>query len=134
MGRKLKLNDELQNKICTAIRAGNYASVAAQYAGISEATFYKWMAFGEKQKSGVYVEFREAIKKAEADAEVAAVAIIQKQAPDNWQAAAWYLERKHFDRWGKKEKHEHSGEISAQIVRIPVKQTQEEWQQERNNE
>lgn len=129
---KLKLNDELQQKLCNAIRAGNYASVAAQYAGIGESTFYHWLAQGEKQQSGRYREFLEAVKKAESDAEIAAVAIIQKHQADNWQAAAWYLERKHYDRWGRKEKIEHSGDVGLNVVRVPAKQTKEEWQQEQS--
>ena len=99
--------------ICTAIRAGNYAEVAARYAGISEATYYRWMQRGGEDsgagKSTRYCEFREAIKKAEADAEVRAVSIIQDAMPDSWQAAMTYLERKYPQRWGRGDRVEHSG-------------------------
>ena len=52
-----------------------------------------------------YREFRESIKRAEAVAEVLAVARI-RQAADNgtWQAASWFLERKHGERWGRNDK------------------------------
>ena len=46
----------------------------------------------------------EAIKKAEAESELSNIEIIKNAAPTNWQAAAWYLERKHWERWGRKDK------------------------------
>jgi hypothetical protein len=86
-----------------AIRAGNYAPTAAEYAGIGTSTHYDWCKKGE---AGVtpYVEYLEAIKKATADAEVRNVALIQQAATTTWTAAAWYLERKHFDKWGRRER------------------------------
>jgi hypothetical protein len=52
-----------------------------------------------------YREFRESIKRAEAQAEVVSVARIRQAANEGtWQAAAWYLERKHGDRWGRNDK------------------------------
>ena len=39
------------------------------------------------------------------------VALIQKAAKDNWQAAAWYLERRYPEDYGRREQHklEHTG-------------------------
>ena len=103
-GRRTKLTPEVQEKVVSAIRAGNYAYVAAEYAGISSATFYSWLQQGNEAKRGVYREFLEAVKKAESEAEVRAVAIIQKHMEGNWQAAMTYLERKFPDRWGRKDR------------------------------
>lgn len=106
MARPLKLSQELQERIALAIRAGNYARIAAEMNGIGETTFYRWLEMGAEPNSPkIYREFRESIKRAEAEAEVAHVARI-RQAADNgtWQAAAWYLERKHGDRWGRNDK------------------------------
>lgn len=101
-GRKTKLTPEVQEKIVSAIRAGNYAKVAAGYAGIGERTFYSWLERGEAAKSGIYLQFRQAVKGAEREAEVRAVAIIQKHMENNWQAAMTYLERKFPARWGRR--------------------------------
>ena len=49
-GRPSKLTPEVQEKIVTAIRAGNYAQVAAVYAGIGERTFYRWMELGKSRR------------------------------------------------------------------------------------
>jgi len=101
-GRPSKLTPEVQEKIVTAIRAGNYAQVAAVYAGITERTYYRWMELGEQARGGRYLQFFQAVKAAEGEAEVRAVAIIQKKMPDDWRAAMSYLERKHPKRWGRR--------------------------------
>ena len=102
-GRRSRLTPEVQEKIVSAIRAGNYANVAAEYGGICAATFYRWLQKGEAAKSGQFREFCDAVKKAEREAEVRAVAQIQKHMDRNWKAAMTYLERKHPDRWGRRD-------------------------------
>ena len=47
MARKNKLTEERKEKIISFIRAGNYATQAAQAAGVSESTFYRWLAKGK---------------------------------------------------------------------------------------
>jgi len=42
----------VQEKIVTAIRVGNYAQVAAVYAGTTERTYYRWMERGEGAQAG----------------------------------------------------------------------------------
>lgn len=106
MARPTKLTQELTDRICLAIRAGNYSKIAAEMAGISETTFYRWMSEAEEDDAPKQLrEFRESIKRAEAEAEVASVALIRQAASQGtWQAAAWYLERKHGERWGRNDK------------------------------
>lgn len=109
MGRPTKLTPEVQDRIIQALKAGNYVETAAEYAGIGKTTFYRWMARGEQASRGIYREFRDAVMRARAEAEARNVAIIQKAAPDDWRAAAWWLERAFPDRWGPRQKLEHSG-------------------------
>ena len=106
MARPTKLTEETVDKITRAIRAGNHASVSARLAGIGETTYYRWMAEGEKDDAeSEYREFWESIKRAEAEAEIRSVALIRQAAEQGtWQASAWYLERKHPERWGKNDK------------------------------
>ncbi len=118
MARPTKLNFDTHNKIITAIRAGNYIETAAAYAGVNKSTLYEWLKRGEREKQRVaensryrirksekpYVEFSNAVEKALAEAEIRDVAIIAKAAKEQWQAAAWRLERKFPDRWGRKDK------------------------------
>lgn len=119
MGRPTKLTKELQAKVIEAVRAGNYIETAAAYAGISKPSLYDWMKRGNNQNKGIYRDFLNAIEKALADAEMRDVLIIGNAAKENWQAAAWRLERKFPDRWARKDKIQaevnHSGGISTKI-------------------
>lgn len=103
VGRRSMLTPERQSKIVEAITAGNYNEVAARYAGIGEHTFYNWLSRGEAGEDG-YVQFMQAVKDAQAQAEVRDVALIARAAETSWQAAAWKLERKYFQRWGRKDR------------------------------
>jgi hypothetical protein len=110
VARPTKLTPSVAERIVTAIRAGNYAEQAASAAGISPATYYRWMKAGEKAPHGHKRDFYEAVKSAEAEAEVYAVAIIRKAMADDWRAAAHYLERRYPKRWRRHETHELTAE------------------------
>lgn len=103
MSRTTILNKTIQKAMVEAIESGNYASTAAEACGIGSSTHYRWMDQGEK---GIepYRGYRDAIKRAEASAEMKAVKVIQAASLDNWTAGAWYLERKFPDKWGRKDK------------------------------
>lgn len=113
MPNKSKLTPEVQEKICAAIAAGNYDIVAARYAGISDTTFYRWLKEGEEAANGIKHGFWVAVKDAGAKAEVRNVALIENAASFTWQAAAWWLERKYSDRWGRRERLEHVGDAGG---------------------
>jgi hypothetical protein len=110
VARPTKLTPEVAERIVNAIRAGNYAEQSGRAAGISPATYYRWMKAGEKAPRGQKRDFYEAVKSAEAEAEVYAVAIIRKAMADDWRAAAHYLERRYPKRWRRHETREHTGE------------------------
>jgi transposase len=125
-GAKTKLTPEVKDKIVTAIRIGSYDYVAAKMAGISRSTFYEWQDRGSKEKKGIYSEFLDALKKAEAEAEIAAVNDIRKAGETNWQARAWWLERRHGDRWSRRDalalsgKLAYEGEVKHEIIQEAV--------------
>lgn len=123
-GRPTKLTPLVHQTIVTAIRAGNYANVSAGYAGISDRTYHGWITRGRKEESGIYHEFFQAVKAAEHEAEVRAVAMVQSAMPDNWTAAMTYLERKFPNRWGRRSRIEHSspsgGPIQVEVAPIPL--------------
>lgn len=141
MGRPSKLTPGIQEDIVERIRAGVHGEVAARAAGISERTFYLWKEKGESGE-GRYSQFLQSIKEAEAEAEEDALRAIREAATGwkktktrikqsdkgfeetveeseerNWQAAAWYLERKHPERWARpKEAAEPTYEEALDIV------------------
>jgi len=99
VARPSKLTDEVTERVVQAVRAGNYAEAACQSAGISSSTYYRWMSRGDQDPGSDYARFREAVLRAEAEAEVYAVAIIRRAMGDDWRAAVAYLERRHPTRW-----------------------------------
>lgn len=184
LGRPTKLTATVQNKIVKALRMGNYAEVAAAYAGVSERTFYGWLERGERAKelamgkireilrlkwvlqqsnreiarsldvstgtvnrtvtlasersldwatvesmsdeqldtllSGSllervpsaekpFLQFLQAVKQAQAEAEVKAVELITLAGQKTFKALAWRLERKFPERWGRRSRHEITG-------------------------
>lgn len=115
-GRPSKLTPETRKRLFDAIKAGCYYDVACRYAGISYATFRNWINKGEKSRSGEFFDFLEALKQAEAEAEVRMVMLWQSKMPEDWKAARDFLARRYPDRWGLKEKIdlEHSGEVVQQ--------------------
>lgn len=114
-GRKLKCTPELINQIAALVSSGNYIETACQISGISRSTFYDWKKKGEEGKRP-FLEFLDTIKKAEAIAEAKRIQLISQASEENWQAAAWYLERRFPERWGRKKVDmEHSGDIQVNI-------------------
>lgn len=103
----MKYSDEITQEICKYLRAGNTQHDSAVLAGISEETFYTW----KKEKS----EFSEALKKAEQECKSRNIAIIQRAAEKTWQAAAWWLERKHNSEFALKQVNELVGKNGEQL-------------------
>lgn len=115
-GRPEKISPELVTEISNYVRMGNYVETAAAVAGITKDTLYRWLRKGANAKSGIYKQFSDAVKRAQAEAEARDVGLIGKAAVDQWQAAAWRLERKFPDRWGRRDRVTHSGDPDAPIV------------------
>lgn len=105
-GRKTKLDDARKEKLLMAIKGGNDKKVACEFAGISEATLYRWLEQSRaKGATKELREFRESFERSEAEAETLHVARITQAANNGrWQAAAWWLERKHPERWAQQTK------------------------------
>lgn len=122
-----KFTAEAATQVLDAIRAGNYMETAAAYAGVHKDTFYEWLKNGRtaQQKTGRltaletrFAEFAADVEQALAQAEVRDVAIIGKAAQTQWQAAAWRLERRMPDRYGRRDRVELSGgqEVTHRVV------------------
>ena len=95
--RPSKLTQEITDKICEAVSTGLTFDLAAQVAGVSPRTFYRWMRKGEDEgPGGKHWQFRQEVKRAEAENAMQALATINQAGHDgSWQAHAWLLERRH---------------------------------------
>jgi hypothetical protein len=99
--RPYKLTPEVRQRLLDALRKGSTRKAAAESAGIGYSTFRGWLAAGRSEPEAGLSALLADIKRAEAEAVVAAVDIIGKAAAGGaWQAAAWWLERRYPEDWG----------------------------------
>lgn len=114
-GRPSKLNDALHEAIVKILRTGCTVETAAENAGISKRTLQSWLQKGEDAETRSdagdkltaadqrYMALAQDVRRARSEAEVRALATIQRAAADGtWQAAAWYLERSFPERYASK--------------------------------
>ena len=100
MGKLCKLKVDI---ITEALQGGNTRRTAAAYAGISPRTLQRWLKRGREEDEGEYVDLLRHVEMAEADATVCMVAAVMKAAQSGeWRAAAWWLERRYPDDWGRR--------------------------------
>ncbi len=135
VGRKLKLNQDRIARLTTNLQVGSYIEPACRHAGISVATFYIWMRHGEDVRDQLeqrrelgepdprpnadeapFLQFLEAMESAMAHAEIRATTQIALAGAEEWRAAAHLLERRHPERWGRKDRTEMSGDLTVKVV------------------
>ena len=96
--------------IADIVSKGNYIASACRIIGIGEKTGYQWLQWGERDLEAnvksVYSDYAQAIKRAEAEAEDRMIQVVREAAVDskNWIAAMTFLERRHPERWGRKDR------------------------------
>lgn len=95
-GRPSKYTAEVVERICYSLSQGNTRTTAAICAGISKETFYQYL--------NEFPDFSDAIKRAEEQAVEHYVNVIHTASTQTWQAAAWYLERRRKEDFGKQDK------------------------------
>ena len=100
-GRKALLIKQpgLKDQIIANVRAGNYVEIACQAVGISKQTLYNYQERGEL---GIepFKSFVDALKVAEAEAEIEGVADLRKGGK-LFLSSATFLERRYRARWGR---------------------------------
>lgn len=96
LARPTKYTPERREKLLTALRDGNTHRAACAQGCIDQGTFIDWQRR--------YPDFANAVKRAEAEAELKHVANITKASETNWTASAWWLERRFPDDWGRKDR------------------------------
>ena len=94
-----KITPEKIDLICDHLKEGNYDMVAAQAAGITRQTFYRWIRQGKADKEGIYFEFYQRVEQSKAEGEINLITTIKKASNRTWTAAAWILERSRPERW-----------------------------------
>lgn len=111
-GRPTKLTESLIQKICKLLHTGAYIETAAVACGIHKSTLYEWLKKSAAinrddneltPEESLLVMFSDAVERAMAESEITALRQIDAAARSGiWQAAAWRLERKFPNQWGRK--------------------------------
>ena len=101
--RPTKLTRRCHARICKSLRLGNSRAVAAMTGGVTLKTLNRWLTRGDdpEETDPRYARFMTAVTFAELTAEATITQHLMTAAEKNWRAAAWYLERRHPERWGK---------------------------------
>lgn len=136
--RRMELTSALIEQIALDVRAGNFIEPAARRHGVGHSTLQKWLARGRElmaefesrqarkrhrkrdaredeaparwsERDRLCVDLVDALEKAEAEAEVRVVAIVQNAIPTNWTAGFRWLESRARSRWLRVERQELTG-------------------------
>lgn len=89
-------------RMIEAILNGATRKAARIAAGIPATSFYEWCAKGKDGTHEPYASFRAALLDAEAEVEENMCTVIVEAAPDDWKAAAWWLEKRRHNAFGKR--------------------------------
>ena len=101
-GRPTIFTAEKSGRIIRAIRQGLPYKLAAAAGGVSYNTFVRWRNDGTNQGAPRHLrEFCHQVRTAESVAAQRLFSLIELGAKRNWQAAAWMLERRYPDLFGK---------------------------------
>ena len=113
-GRKTKYTPEIARLIAQLIGGGATQRDACGAVGISEDTLGRW----RKR----YADFAASIEKAEAIKRAEMIRVVTDAAKGGtWQAAAWYLERRDPDNWGRKDVLRIEGGINVGLVNDTIR-------------
>jgi hypothetical protein len=114
MPRPTKLTPEVHATIVKNIGNGATFVDASGAVGIDYASFNNWMKRGETEKKGIYFEFFQACKAAQASARLKFTLVISKAASEgDWRAALEYLKRHDPENWGDKSSVDVKAEVSV---------------------
>lgn len=117
-GRPSKLTPETQKRIIDALQVGATYEMAANYAGIWYTTLNSWLKQGKEAKSGKHKEFYDAVQMANGRAAVGWLVKIEAAANVDWRAAAWKLERRYHQDFGRQDRIEHTGQFDHEVTDV----------------
>ena len=123
-GRKPKLTDELQEQLCEQLAKGKTVKGACGAVGIGERTYYDWVEKGKKTKrNDKWCKFLNAVEIAKAKGQSKFEDVIYENAIEKgvWTCAAWYLERRDKEHYGK------TDETNTEAQPIEITEEDVEW-------
>jgi hypothetical protein len=116
-GRPTRYSDALAEQLCNLISAGVPIRVASRSLGIARSTLYEWRDAGRRGLDP-YVVFESKLERALSRAETSLTLNLVRAAQKDWRAAAWWLERRHPERYGAKQ--------TMRVEKAPTEMTEAE--------
>lgn len=118
-----KYNETRHETIVEAVRKGNSKANAFRLAGISVDTGTEWLRYGrdKSEEYPYYAKLYQDVEQALAEYEASRVSLVTTAADTgSWQAAAWWLERRNPDEWGRHDrvKHEVNNRPTVQLNQV----------------
>jgi hypothetical protein len=101
VGRHDGLTPEVAARVVQALRLGAHRGVAAETAGISRTTLWRWLERGETESEGRFRDLFESVRRAEADAELLLLGLVHRAAQTHAWAATWILSHRYPENWGR---------------------------------
>ena len=96
------MTPEVHRAIVDSVKNGMTYRLACVRVDIDESTLYRWLTAGETLKRGQFCEFRKDFMRAIADSAEVLLNQIRVKAPTDWRAAAFMLERRFPDDYGRR--------------------------------
>lgn len=114
---KTKFTEPMREALIRYIEGGNTIETACKMVGVHKTQFYRWVKRGEDAREGTtFRKFHDDVQAAEARAEVRAMTILQQGMRDDPKWAAWYLERRLPQQYGRRQYTEQqTGPILVQL-------------------
>ncbi len=115
--------------LSTIIAKGNYYITACNMCGISEPAFYGWINRAEddlerglSEDESIFIRLVKSLKKAEAESEAAILDVVKDAAVTKreWLPAMTFLERRHPDRWGRKDRTQQGVNVNINIEKALI--------------
>lgn len=134
------LDDKRRAMLVEALLAGSYTEDAIVYAGISRATFYRWMHTGRETAEHLLIdpewepssheaacmELMDAVEHSRAASTVQAIGIIRRAAREGtWQAAAWWLERTQPRKFGARREEDTGPAVGGGEVHVSLEELEQ---------
>jgi hypothetical protein len=96
-GRETKFNEEIREEILSYLKLGFTIKDTCEAVNISTETFFQWKKQGKTDKNnGIksdFSDFSDSIKTAKHSVKKFMLSKIVQAAKENWNAAAWWVER-----------------------------------------
>ena len=103
---KEKLTEEGIREAVKLVQSGLNDADVADYLGVAAETFSRWK---NHPKSELQDQLCQALKEAEVKRKAALLARVQRASENNWQAAAWLLERRYPQEYAKPDRYHDQG-------------------------